>query len=694
MTLWLDLETYSPIDIKSGAHKYAERAEILLFAYALDDGPVSVWDATEVDDPPAELVEALKTRTVWAHNAAFDRTILRHCLPDLCPPIERWRCTSVMALEHSLPASLGQLCEVLKIPTDQAKDKAGKRLIQLFCKPRPSNVRLRRATSETHPIEWARFVSYATADIVAMRECAKRIPNVNFKADEIRLYHLDQRINDRGIRIDLDLAKAAVRAIEREQARLAERTHLLTDGAVGAATQRDALLKHLSDEYSVELPDLQKASVERLLASGEMPAPVQDLLAIRLAASSTSTAKYLKLLECTGSDGRLRGTLQFCGAARTGRDGGRLFQPQNLPRGKLKPKQVRLAVEALKADCEDMIYDDVMDVLTDVLRATIIASVGCKLVVADLANVEGRVAAWLADEYWKLDAFRDYDEIIGVDDHGKAIRKGHDLYCIAYGRMFNKDPAYVVGDERQCGKVAELALQYGGGANAFATFARTYGIDLDDMAVKAKAVVDPATWDSAGNLYRWMLGNGLRSDLSEIAWTACDSFKRLWRESHPGIVGFWAALNVAMLKAIAQPGKVFDAGRCQLRTSGPWLFVRLPSGRYLCYPGVRREEDKVSYMGIDQFTRKWTRIDTYGAKLFENIVQSVSRDLLFSGATLAEARGYPVTMRVHDELVCETPDTDEFTVEGLAECMTTLPTWAEGLPLAAAGYEDIRYRKG
>lgn len=691
MTLWLDLETYSPIDIKSGGHKYAEKAEVLLFAYAVDDGPVTVWDCTQDDTAPADLVEALKTHTVWAHNAAFDRTILRHCLPDLCPPLERWRCSSVLALEHSLPASLGQLCEVLKIPTDQAKDKAGKRLIQLFCKPRPSNVRLRRATGETHPIEWERFVSYASADIVAMRECVKRIPNLNFKAAEIALYHLDQRINDRGIAIDLDLARAAVRATEREQARLAERTNALTDGAVGAATQRDALLRYFLEEYRVDLPDLQKASVEKLLAGGELPTPVQDLLSIRLAASSTSTAKYVKLLDCTSRDGRLRGTLQFCGASRTGRDGGRLFQPQNLPRGKLKAKQVQQAVAALKADCEDMIYDDVMDVLTDVLRATIIAGMGLKLVVADLANVEGRVAAWLADEHWKLDAFRDYDEIIGIDDHGKEIRKGHDLYCIAFGRMFNKDPAYVVGDERQTGKVAELALAYGGGANAFATFARAYHIDLDEMAVHARAVVPETTWDDAAGLYRRM---SPKFDASELAWVACDSFKRLWRESHPGITGYWAALQTAMLKATHQKEKRFQAGRCEIVCKGNWMFVQLPSGRYLCYPDVRREDDKISYMGIDQFTRKWTRIDTYGPKLFENIVQSVSRDLLFSGVTLAESRGYPVIMRVHDELVCETPNTDDFTVAGLAECMTTLPPWAEGLPLAAAGYQDIRYRKG
>lgn len=678
---WLDLETFSTIPIKHGVHRYAERAEIMLFAYAFDDGPVNLWDVTQDDTPPADLVAALTdpATLIAAHNSAFDRTILRHCLPDLCPPIERWRDTMVMALAHSLPAGLGQLCEVLRIPTDQAKDKAGKRLIQLFCQPRPKNVKLRRATAETHPIEWSRFCDYAKTDIEAMRECYKRIPVWNSTQAELDLWHLDQHINDRGVAIDLDLAHAAVRATDREQARLADLTHEMTEGAVAAATQRDALLRHILATYGIDLPDLQKATVERLLASDQLPQPVIDLLSIRLSASSTSTAKYEALINSTSSDGRLRGTIQFCGASRSGRAAGRIFQPQNLPRPTLKQPAIDQGIDALKADCEDILLDDVMELLSSAIRGAIVAPPGQKLVVADLNAIEGRVLAWLAGEEWKVQAYIE----------------GQDLYKATYSKTFNIPIEEVTSGQRQIGKTMELAMGYSGGVGAFNTFAQGFGIDLEGLAIEALPHIPQDVYKACEKTREWARSRKMPDfGLSDRAWTVCDAFKVLWRQAHPKVVSLWTDTENTAKQAVRNPEKQFDTPQGLLmQRHKNWLRIRLQSGRYLSYPDVDIDNEALSYAGVHQFTRKWTRISTYSGKLVENTVQAIARDVLFHGMRLAEAAGYQVVLHVHDELICETPDVPEFSAEGLSTLMSTNPPWALDLPLAAEGFETYRYRK-
>lgn len=358
-TLYLDLETYSETPITHGTHRYAEGAEILLLAWGIDGGPVAVVDEANGQPRPAELLEALADPAVIvrAHNSHFDRTVLRHTGTPI--PVHRWRDTMVQALAHSLPAGLGDLCEVLKVPTDKAKDKAGKQLIQLFCKPRPAGSKIRRANKFTHPAEWERLTEYAALDIHAMRECAQRMPVWNYQGSELAAWHLDQRINDRGFCVDLELAHGALRAVDRERKRLAQRANKLTDGAVSAATQRDALLAHLRAVYGVELPDMQASTLERRVQDPDLPEPVRELLAVRLQASTSSTAKYKTMVNAASSDGRLRGTLQFNGASRTGRWAGRLFQPQNIARGTIKnPAELELGIEALKTDTADLIYGD------------------------------------------------------------------------------------------------------------------------------------------------------------------------------------------------------------------------------------------------------------------------------------------------------------------------------------------------
>lgn len=681
-TLWLDLETYCETPIKNGVHRYAEDVEVLLFAYAIDDGPVSVWDKTAGKPMPKDLEAAFMSDCIIiAHNSGFDRTVLNHTF---CPPTElkRWRDTMVQALAHSLPAGLGDLCDALGVPTDMAKDKEGRQLVLLFCKPRPKNSKLRRASRESHPDKWVKFVEYAGRDIVAMRECARRMPTWNYQGAELALWHLDQKINDRGVLVDVDLANSAIRAVERAQKQLAGRVQEMTGGTVQSATQRDAMLKHLLDAYGVDLPDMQMATLERRISDESLPPELRELLAIRLQASSTSTAKYKTLINGVSSDGRLRGTLQFNGASRTGRWAGRLFQPQNLPRPSLDADVVDRGIDALLADCEDLLFDDVMELTSSAIRGCLIAPRNKKLVIADLSNIEGRVLSWLAGEKWKIKAFEDFD-----------AGQGHDLYKLAYAKSFGCKPEDVSKEDRQIGKVQELALGYEGGVGAFLTFAAAYGIDLEDMAAKA--------WDSIPDHIKlatnkaWGYANTRSATfgLSAQAWQTCDAFKRLWREAHPEINAFWGELQEAAISAVVNKSTTYVCRMLAMRCDGNWLRIRLPSGRFLCYPAPQIDGSNVTYMGVNQYSRKWSRLKTYGGKLTENITQAVSRDILAAAMPAIETAGYRIVLTVHDEIISEAPDNDRYSVDELATLMATTPVWAKGLPLAAAGFETYRYRK-
>ncbi len=682
--LFLDLETYCDVPITHGTHRYAARAEVMLIAWALDEGKVQVTDLT-VGPMPARLAWYLNSETtrVVIHNSAFDRTVLRHALGiDLAP--ERIDDTLVQALAHSLPGSLGALCDIFKLPTDKAKDKDGRQLVHLFCKPRPKTSKIERATRETHPAEWARFVEYARLDVEAMRALAPKLPRWNITQDERKLWCLDQRINDRGIAIDLDLVEGAVKAVAQAQAHLAERAQRLTDGAVRATTQRDALLAHLLAEHGINLPDLQKSTLERRLQDPDLPEALRELLAVRLQATTTSTAKYKALANATSADARLRGTLQFCGASRTGRWAGRLFQPQNLARATLPQAEIDAGIEGFKAGCADLLADNVMELASSAVRGALGAPPGRKLVVADLANIEGRVLAWLAGENWKLRAFRDYDQ-----------GEGPDLYKLAYAKSFAIKPDDVDKSQRQIGKVQELMLGYEGGVGAFLTGAASYGIDLDAMAAAAWPSIPPDVRAEAADFLDWRrkqkLGDfGLASD----TFIACDGIKRLWRSAHPATVALWKGVQDAATQALARPGKTLEYGRLLFSRTGAWLRVGLPSGRSLCYPGAAVGEDgKLAYLGTNQYTRQWGRIKTYSGKLVENITQAVARDVLAASLPAIEAAGYQIVLTVHDEVLCETPDTPAFNPHHLAELMADNPPWADGLPLAAAGFEAYRYKK-
>jgi len=699
MIFYGDIETFSPVPIAHGVYRYAEEAEVLLFSFAIDDGPVRVYDFTEPG--PALLLDELhralhEADEVVFHNSMFDRTVLRLQQPTLCPPLERWRDTMVMAYAHSLPGALAKLCTILDVPADLAKMDAGRELIQLFCKPRPKNSELRRATRKTHPEQWAKFVAYAGADIEAMRAVYKRLPRWNWTAEEVARWHLDQRINDRGMAVDADLARAAIATVERERERLAGETALLTNGAVGSTTQRDALLACLLAEYDVSLPDMKGDTLERRVADDNLPAPVRELIANRLQASSTSPAKYRALLNAMSSDARLRGTTQFRGAARTGRSAGRIFQPQNLMR---IPKHIKAVyddvVAAVKADGIDLVYANAIEAVASVVRGAIVAPPGRRLGISDFSNIEGRKLAWLAGEAWKLAAFAALD-----------AGTGHDLYALAYARAFGIKPEEVMADDaaggikRQVGKVQELALGYQGGVGAFVSMAAVYRLDLNDLAERALPTLPAGRIERAAETYAWACGvrDGGKSDptfgLARDTFVACHSLVHVWRGTNPKIVELWAALDRAAREAIDSPGRVLRAGRISFERRANWLLARLPSGRFLCYPSPRISvEGKLSYLGMNQYTKRWQRIDTYGGKFAENVTQAAAGDVLWAALARVEEAGFEPVLHVHDEIVIEYDEADDTALDRFGAAMNEVPSWAAGLPLSAGTFSAIRYRK-
>ena len=503
MILWGDTETFSTTPIKWGSSRYAEDAEVMLFSWAIDDGVPLVWDLTAGEPCPPVLFAAAHNPEcfVWFQNLdKFDMPVLQHAMPWFyeAVAIERRRDTMVQAYAHSLPGNLEMMGAALGVESEKVKSKEGKRLVRLFCMPQKTGPHP-RATRHTHPEEWEAFKAYAVQDIVAMRECHRKMPAWNYRGKQLALWAVDQRINARGIQMDVELAEAAVRASEIAKKHLAVRTRELTDEGVQSATQRDEMLKWILDSHGVDLPDMQAATLERRMKDDNLPPELRELLAVRLEATTTSVAKYGTLLRGVNSDGRLRGTMQFRGAGRTGRDAHRLFQPGNMPRPDMPADEIMWAIELLKLDAAHLVYDNVMRVCSNAIRGTIIAGPGKKLVVADLANIEGRFAAWIAGEEWKLEAFRAYD-----------AKTGPDLYIVAYASSFNVPPESVDkktvegNAKRQIGKVQELMFQYGGGVGAWITGAATYGIDLAQMTEQVFDTLPEWAREEAQGFLDWL----------------------------------------------------------------------------------------------------------------------------------------------------------------------------------------------
>lgn len=688
--LWLDCETYSECNLKTkGAHVYAAHptTEITIATWAIDDGPVRTWDVTANSAIPEELYEALLDDDclVTAHNSAFDRNIFKHVLK-IDVPLHRWRDTMHQALVHSLPGGLDKLCDILKVPYDIAKHKTGHALLMFFCKPRPANDKVRRATRLTHPDKWAEFLAYAGADITSMRDVARRLPRWNYGAGEIALWQFDQRVNDRGFAIDTRLAERALDAIAVARTQLTADVADATGGAVTSLTkERDVFLGYLLEEYGVDLPDLTKATLERRINDDTLPRELRTLLSMRLEAATTSGGKYKAALDGV-HEGRLKGTAQWRGAMRTGRWAHRRFQPGNMMRPTMPQSEIDFAIDMIRRGHAPMVLPSVIGACNNAVRGCIVAPDGRILHVADLSNIEGRGAAWLANEEWKLQAFRDFDAGVGPD-----------LYKLAYARSMGITPDDVDKAGRQIGKVQELGLGFGGGVAAFLTFALTYGLNLHAMAAAARDTLPDWAYREALEFYEWTVKKKRSTfGLPQDVFIVCDALKRMWREANSNIAAMWGELEDAVRAAINNPNEVFTCRNLRAIKTGQWLRVILPSGRALCYPSpqLHGEKQEISYMGVNQYTRQWQRIRTYGGKLFENGVQAFANDVFCHGLLTAEGVGYEVVTTIHDEGLAETPELEMcWPSKTLPECLASPVPWAPGLPLAAAGFVTKRYRK-
>ena len=695
MRLWIDSETRSPIPIKRGHAAYAQGVEVIMVQWAVDDGPITIEDLIAQDfQPSLEFEEAFTTADeVWAHEASFDRRMLKASL-GLEIDLKRWRCTAALARMHGLPGKLAKLCDIFKLPQDEAKDKRGRELIQIFCIPYTDK------KGDTHyhgprerPREWQEFLAYGGQDVVSMRAVWRQCPKWNASPRMWAAWRADELQNERGIAVDLLLSDQCVKATKRVKRELGDRTEEITFGEVERTTQRDRLLAYLAD-YGVKLPDLKADTVARRLEDESLPDHVKELLRIRQQASKASTAKYQRVLT-HAVNGRLHDLIVFCGAQRTGRKAARTFQPQNLPRipslpdgsAKYTREQIAVFIDAFREDWADLIDPaDIFGMASVCLRGVLIAAEGKKLAAADLANIEGRVMAWVAGEEWKIAAFQAYDR-----------KEGPDLYKVAYAKPFKINPADITdeGDQRrQIGKVMELALQYYGGVGAFCAMAETYGLKLEKLADSAWAVLPKWARIAASVGYELACTHRRTYGLDRKVWIVCHALVLMWRKEHPAIVRFWHALENAVVSAIHHPDRGVDVGRVRVDRRGNWLRIRLPSGRYLSYPAPRfSEETGVNFVGVDPYTHQWKRIATYSGKLAENIVQATAADILIDGQIAAEAAGYAPVLTVHDELICEVPDDEDHGPKELSRLMVSSSPWAQGLPMTAKGFETHRYRK-
>lgn len=682
MKLFIDSETYNEEDIGKGDYAYAETAELLLVSYAIDDAPEQVWDCTQ-DPMPDYLAYALENADLFViHNSMFDRPVFYHNGIDI--PIDRTWDTMAQALAHALPPGLAQLCEVLGLDAADLKDPRGKKLIQKFCKPHKTKSGPRRHTKETDPEDWEAFKEYARSDIRAMRAAFNRIPTWNYRGPEREIWKLDQYINERGLPVDRTLASRAVSITRRVSKKLKEETSYDSLGIINSPTQRDKLLKFIYDVYGVELNDLTKQTLTKIVGDPNLDDGLRFYVSNRLQISKASTSKFNNLLKSVSSDGYLRGCLQFAGAERTRRWAGRKFQPQNLPNPSRDQQEIEQVVDWIKKDTLEQNTDDPMQAISDCIRASIVAPQGYKFCIVDLSNIEGRFAAWIANEAWKIQAFKDFD-----------AGEGHDLYKLSYCAAFGGKPENVTKDERKIGKVMELMLQYGGGVGAFLTGAFTNGLDIQALTDHAIPALPRPVKQEALDFYYWRLDNDMGDyGLTKAQFVACDALKRIWRKNHPAIVQMWYDLEDAFRSCVGTPDEVRTAGKVKAIRNGAWLRIVLPSGNCLCYPGAHVKDDgSIAFKGRMTPSRKWGVVGTYGGKLMENICQSGSRDAMAHRMHAVEEDGYAIRLTVHDELVCTAPDNRRFSVSEVQNQLETPPDWAVGLPLATEGEEAYRYGK-
>lgn len=659
----IDIETYCEADIKKcGLYRYVSDPsfEILLIAWATDEGDgfgeTKLADLASGDPFPQELLDDFKDSnvTLIAHNAAFERVSFSRYLQQHYPgqylkpgtflSPDNWICTMVMAASLTLPMALKDVGVVLR--TTQQKDEEGKRLIKLFsapCKPTKSNGGRTRNLPHHLPEDWAKFKYYCIQDVNTEVDIYKRLKRFPMPDREWHHYRVNERINDRGVRIDTELVQQAITC-----------DLLLSDAMITKAYELTGLenpnsvsqLKTWLDERGISMDTLGKKNVTEMIGELDkngVDAEAMDMLKLRLQMAKSSVKKYQAAERCVCPDGRARGLFQFYGASRTGRYSGRNIQLQNLPQNHISTlDEARTLVKMGCFDMVESIYGNTPDVLSQLIRTMLIPRDGCEFIVADFSAIEARVLAWEAGEQWVLDAFKN----------------GEDLYCATASQMFHVPVVKhgINGDLRQKGKIATLACGYGGSSGAL--------ISMGALQMGLKEEELPEIIDS-------------------------------WREANPKIVQYWWDVEKAAMQAFKTGGRQ-DIGRISFAFSSGTLWMVLPSGRKLAYLVPKQQPNRfgrmsLTYEGVGQ-NHKWARQETYSGRLVENATQAIARDILAEAMARIEDEGLNIVAHVHDEVIIEAPK-GKYTVEEICQLMAANPDWCDGLPLAAAGYKGDYYFK-
>lgn len=660
MELRIDLETYSSVDIKeSGVYAYAAAPdfEILLIGYRYDNGPVQVIDLTDpLVDANADFPdfwEGLYNPSVikTAYNANFERTCMAVWLKQPMPP-EQWRCTAVLAATLGLPGTLGGAGAALGLPDDKQKDKIGKSLITYFCKPcKPTKTNGMRTRNlpEHAPEKWRQFMEYNRQDVVAESTIRDKLVIYPVPQQEQDLWNIDQAMNDNGVLLDMDLADKIIRYDVLYRERLMNEARKLT--GLKNPNSLAQLKEWFRCNYRMEVKSITKDTIPQIIEELEGIGfmldiePALRMLRIRQELGKTSVKKYEAMRQAVCPDGRLRGILQFYGANRTGRWAGRIVQVHNLPQNKIPDLELaRQLVKEEDFETLEQLFEGVPFVFSQLIRTTFVPSPGCRFVVSDFSAIEARVIAWLADEEWRLEVFR---------THGR-------IYEASASQMFHVPIETIKKGSklRQQGKVAELALGYGGGFGAIKAMDKAGTIPDDEIPM--------------------IISN--------------------WRKASPRICKFWYNAEGAAKTAMEEHRTVKLKHGITFSYINQILFIGLPSGRKLAYYDARIEENAkgkaaITYAGVNQDTKVWGRNETWGGKLVENIVQAVARDCLAETIKRVTAAGYRIVMHVHDEIIVDVPKGNEEALKQITDIMAEPISWAPGLPLRGDGYETDFYKK-
>ena len=641
-TLAIDIETYSDVSLPDcGVHRYAasEQFEILLFAYSLNDEPTKIIDLASGEKMPDEIMKMLTDDSVikTAYNAAFERNCINRYFGFSLKP-EGWRCTLVQASMLSLPLSLEGVGEALNL--DKKKMSEGKELIRFFCmpcKPTKSNGGRRRNLPSDEPEKWELFKTYCIRDVDVEKQIRNKLSKFPIPDRDQELYCMDQRINDRGIMVDRELISHAVACDLLYKETATKKAYRISglENPNSVSQLKDWLAKK-----GIEIDSLAKAAVEELVENTE--GDVAEMMKLRLAMSKTSVKKYEAMERSVCPDGRVHGLLQFYGANRTGRWAGRLVQIHNLPQNHMEDLELaRSIVKEGRYDLVELLYDSTPDVLSELIRTAFVAKPGCRFIVSDFSAIEARVMGYLAGEGWVMEEFRGAGKI-----YEQTASK---MFHIPIEEITKGSPY------RARGKVASLACQYGGAEGALVSMGALNFVEEDEL----KGLVQS------------------------------------WRTANPHIVNYWYEIDGAV-KAAVKKRKMTTVGRVTVYYQSGMLKIALPSGRVLSYVRPRMTvnrfgSESVSYEGVGT-NRKWTRIESYGAKFCENIVQATARDVLAEAMLRLEKKGFDIVCHIHDEVVLEVPEGTS-SVEEVNEIMAVCPDWCAGLPLKAAGFESPFYKK-